>query len=106
VPAEQLASEQAISNQHVTTNCLDPSAAASPWRGCVLLLPQRMPNGFLLGEWCAARRSEYAHGELETDVADALSNGVPGWCWNLGDTAFEHNLEVLQQVGGRREAAV
>jgi hypothetical protein len=59
---------------------------------------QRLPNGFLLGEWCAARRGEYARGELETDVADALSNGVPGWCWNLGDSAFEHNLEVLHQV--------
>jgi hypothetical protein len=57
-----------------------------------------LPNGFLLGEWCAARRGEYARGELETDVADALSNGVPGWCWNLGDSAFEHNLEVLHQV--------
>uniref|UniRef100_A0A383VYY7 Helicase-associated domain-containing protein n=1 Tax=Tetradesmus obliquus TaxID=3088 RepID=A0A383VYY7_TETOB len=58
---------------------------------------ERLPNGFLLGEWCAMRRREYAHGELETDVADALSNGVPGWCWNLGDTAFEHNLEMLKQ---------
>lgn len=65
----------------------------------VLFRPvQRMADGFLLGEWCAARRSEYARGLLETDVAHALAEGVPGWSWNLVDTAFEINLEVLKQV--------
>ncbi|KAF6258176.1 hypothetical protein COO60DRAFT_1639326 [Scenedesmus sp. NREL 46B-D3] len=56
----------------------------------------RLPRQHEVGV-IGSRSYEYAHGQLETDVADALSHGVPGWCWNLGDSAFEHNLEVLLQ---------
>lgn len=56
---------------------------------------QRLEDGFLIGEWCAARRSEYQRGQLEGDVAAALETQVPGWLWNRLDSFFDRNLEAL-----------
>lgn len=51
---------------------------------------------FQLGEWCTERRSEYARGTLESDVADAIAASTPAWSWNLVDAAFSARLEVLR----------
>lgn len=63
----------------------------------LLCAVQRLPDGFQIGEWCSFRRSEYNKGDIHLDVADHIAAEVPGWTWNLLDTAFEEGLEVLKR---------
>lgn len=58
---------------------------------------QKLPDGFLIGEWCSLQRSEYTKGDIPLDVADAIVTAIPGWVWNIRDGAFWDGLEVLKR---------
>ena len=53
-------------------------------------------DGFSLGQWVVARRSQYKQGALPSHLAAQLEE-LPGWIWNTYEAAWQNGYTALKR---------
>ncbi|MEZ0090128.1 helicase associated domain-containing protein [Streptacidiphilus sp. EB129] len=53
------------------------------------------PDGFRLGGWINARRTDHANNRLSAERTTQLE-ALPGWQWHTFDTRWDHGFQALR----------